>query len=347
MPNLASPAERAHARATQGMEAAMVVRASHRRLLLLVALLALTAWASPLMGATNSSAQDTPTVGVDADPTDNDAASLGTIDSCVSVSRGDTFQVDIFVADIANLSGWEIYFRYDPSLVTIVDRDVQMFLAASPGSEIFDHSDPLPDSSGQYRLGAVDLAIPHSPDSGSGVLMRLTLEAVTSGISPAEIAQIDRDGNGTLELGTLLFDADSHPLPPFDAKGFFAGSIVNATIAVDVPCSAVTPVPTTATPVPATPSPAESPTSQSTPALTPSPSATAQTPSPTTTPVATRTATPTTTATPTATPTINGPDSDGNDPPWVIIALAAGLGGAVVLVAGGTILMRARGGGAG
>jgi len=324
----------------------MVVRASHRRLLLLVALLALTAWASPLIGTTNSSAQDTPTVGVDADPTDNDAISLGTIDSCVSVRKGDTFQVDIFVADIANLSGWEVYFRYDPSLVTIVNRDVRMFLATSPGSDVFDASDPLPDSSGQYRLGAVDLAIPHSPDSGSGVLARLTLEAVASGISPAEIAQIDRDGNGTLELGTLLFDAESHPLPPFDAQGFFAGSIVNAAIAVDNPCSAVTPVPTTATPVPATPPPAESPTPETSPALTPSPTATAEPASPTTTPVATRTATPATTAMSTPTPTVSG-DGDGNSTPWVIIALAAGLVGAVVLVAGGAILVRARRGGAG
>jgi cell division septation protein DedD len=314
--------------------------------LLLVALLALTAWASPLIGTTNSLAQDTPTVGVDADPTDNDAASLGTIDSCVSVSRGDTFQVDIFVADITNLLAWEAHFRYDPSLVTIVDRDVRMFLAASDGSDIYDASDPLPDSSGRYRLGAADFAIPRSPESGSGVLVRLTLEAVASGISPAEIAQVDRDGNGIIDLGTILSDELLTPISPSDSAGFFVGPIVNASIAVDSPCSAVTPVPTTPTPVPATPPPAESPTPQSTPALTSSPSATAQTPSPTTTPVATRTATPTTTATSTATPIINRPNGDGNDPPWVIIALAAGLGGAVVL-AGGAILVRARRGGAG
>ena len=324
----------------------MVVRTSHRRLLLLVALLALTAWASPLIGTTNSSAQDTPTVGVDADPTDNDATSLGAIDSCVSVSKGDTFQVDIFVADIANLLAWEAHFRYDPSLVTIVDRDVRMFLAASDGSDIYDASDPLPDSSGRYRLGAVDLAQPRSPENGSGVLVRLTLEAVASGISPAEIAQVDRDGNGIIDLGTILSDELLTPISPSDPAGFFVGPIVNATIAVDSPCSAVTPVPTTATPVPATPPPAESPTPETSPALTPSPTATAEPASPTTTPVATRTATPATTAMSTPTPTVSG-DGDGNSTPWVIIALAAGLVGAVVLVAGGAILVRARRGGAG
>jgi hypothetical protein len=328
------------------MKTSMDVSASLQRLLLLVGLLALAASASPLIGTTSGSAQDAPSIGLDADPAGNTANSLGPIDSCVSVKKGDTFQVDIYVADVVDLSAWEVLFRYDPTLVKIVDRDTQMFLAVSPGSDVFDASEPLPDGGGLYRLAAVDLAIPHSPDSGSGVLARLTLQAVAGGVSPVEIARIDRDGNGTTDAGPLLTDPAGKPIAPSDAGGFFAGPIANAAIAVDSSCETITPVPSPTTA--ATPPPAESPTPEASPepALTSSPTATTPVPaSPTTTAVVTRTPTPTTTATSTPSPTGNGGDDGG--PPWLIVGLAIGLVGALVLIAGGALLLRARRGRAG
>ena len=320
------------------------VRVSLRRLLFLVGLFALAACAAAIIEATSGAAQDTPSIGLDADPADNAATSLGPIDSCVSVKKGDTFQVDVYVADVVNLLAWEIYFGYDPSVVTIVDRDVKMFLAGNPGSDVFDPSEPLPDGGGLYRLAAIDLAIPHAPDSGSGVLARLTLQAVGSGISPAEIARVDLDGNGTIDAGPLLTDERGNPIAPSDAGGFFAGPAVNGTIAVDSPCAAVTPAPspTAAT----TPPPTESPTPETSPepALTSSPSATVGPASPT---AAARTTTPTITTTSTATPTGGNEDNDDGGPPWVIAYVAAGLVGALALIGGATVFVRGRRGRAG
>jgi len=317
------------------------VRASLPRLLLVLGMLALAAWASHFTRAIDGSAQDLPSIGLDVDPAGNTATSLESIDSCISVSRGNTFQVDVFVADVVDLSAWEILFRYDPAVVKLVDRDVQMFLAASPGSEVFDPSETLPDGGGLYRLAAIDLAIPHSPDSGSGVLGRLTLQAMASGVSPAEIARIDDDGNGTIDAGPLLTDADGTAIAPSDPRGFFAGPIANAAIAVDISCEAITPVPSpTAV---ATPPPAESPT----PAASPGPaltSPTATTPGtalPTNTPAVTRTTTPAPTASSTPTPAVTDGDDDGGLP-WVIALVVAGLVGVLAVGTGATLLMRAR-----
>ena len=305
-----------------------------------VALVALVALMTAILARAEATAQQDLSIGVDADASGNTATTLNTIDSCVSVKNGDTFQVDVFVTDVSDLLAWEIYFRYDPSVVTIVDRDAQMFLAGNPGSEVFDASEPLPDGGGLYRLAAVDLAIPHSPDSGSGVLARLTLEAVARGASPAEIARIDDDGNGTVDAGPLLTDAAGNPIAPSDPAGYFAGPIANATIAVESPCPEATPAPspTAAT----TPSPTESPSPE--PTLTSSPAAGAA--SPTVTPTVARTTTPTIAATSTATP--NGDnDNDDGGPPWVIAFMAVGLVGALALIAGATIFLRARRGRAG
>jgi hypothetical protein len=288
----------------------------------------------------STSAQGTPSIGLDANPAGNTATSLGPIDSCISVKSGDTFQVDIFVADIVGLSAWEVLFRYDPSIVTIADRDVKMFAASNPGSDVFDASEPLPDGGGLYRLAAVDLAIPHAPEDGSGVLARLTLQAAAGGVSPAEIARIDDDGNGTIDVGPLLTDATLNPIPPADAGGFFSGPAINATIAVDSPCPEATPTPS---PTPATtPPPVESPT----PAISPGPG---ETPSPSATetalasPTATspRTTTPTVAVTPTGTPIANGNDDDGGSP-WVIAIVVAGVVGALAVGGGATLFLRAR-----
>jgi hypothetical protein len=318
----------------------MDATASLQRRLLLAGLLAFAACMAFILAAKVGSAQNTLSIGLDVDPTGNTADSLGPIDSCVSVKRGDTFQVDIFVEDVVGLSAWEVLFRYDPSVVTITDRDVKMFLANNPSSDVFDASEPLPDGAGLYRLTAADLAIPHAPEDGSGVLARLTLQAAASGVSPAEIARIDDDGNGTVDVGPLLQDPSLNPIPPADAGGFFAGPIINATISVDSPCPEATPAPSP-TPATATPPPAESPTPAVSPepVVTPSPSATEEeTASPTAT--SARTTTPTIVATSTGTPA--GTENNDDGAPWVIVCVAAGVVGALAVATGAVFFVRGR-----
>lgn len=197
-------------------------------------------------------AQGPTAIGVDADPSGNNATSLSPIQGCVSVSSGQTFHVDIFISDVVDLLGWEAYFVYDPSIVRVVGRDVQMFQAANAGSDVFDTSEPLPEHNGRYRISAVDIAEPPAPDSGSGVLARLTLEAVSPGISPASLPLLDVTGDDKPDLGPTLVDVAGNPIGDADGDRFFDGPIFDASIAVDTPCPPPSPTPA------ASPSPAPS-----------------------------------------------------------------------------------------
>lgn len=231
-------------------------------------------------------AQEAVTIGIDADPTGNEATSLGPIDACVSVDTGDTSQVDVFITDVTDLLAWETYLVYDVSVVNVVSRDVMMFQAANAGSEVFDVSEGLPDIDGQYGVAAVDLAMPPAPDSGSGVLARLTLRAVGPGVSLLSLSPIDVNDDGKVDLGPTLTDAEGEQISDRDADGFYDGPISNAQIAVDTVCPSGTPTPASASPTPAetaTPAgetPAVSPTPE-TPAATETATGTAGPASPT------------------------------------------------------------------
>jgi len=280
-----------------------------------------------VLGDGETAAQGPVTMGLDADPTGNTAASLGPIDSCVSVSTGDEFEVDLFITDVTDLVAWEAYFEYDMTVVNIVSRDVMLFLAKEPGSRVFDLSETLPDIDGRYRMSVVDLAESSVPESGSGVLGRLTLKAVGSGVSPANIFLLDIDSDGKMDAGPFLTNAAGEPIGDVDGNGVFDGSISHAQIAVDTACSAAT----------ASPTPVASPP--------PTPSVPA-TPEATVTAIRTETATP-----PSASPTAAGPGDEGSasnsGPPWLIVAVAGGVAGLAVLAAGGTALFYVRRGSSG
>jgi hypothetical protein len=225
-------------------------------------MVALTAWAGGELARGEDVAEDTVSIGVDADPTGNTATSLGPIDSCVSLSTGDTIQVDLFVTDVTDLLAWETYFVYDMSVINIVSRDGMMFQAANSGSNVFDVSEGLPDIDGQYGVAAVDIAEPPAPDSGSGVLARLTLKAVGAGVSPANLSPIDVNGDGTIELGPWLKDLEGELMSDLDGDGYFDGPIANAQIAVDTACPESTPATPTAHAASPRPTPTISPTAE-------------------------------------------------------------------------------------
>ena len=298
-----------------------------------VAVVALVALAAVSLTNGEGSAQEGVAVGVDADPDGNTATSLGAIDQCVAVATGDTFQVDVFIADVADLLAWEAYFSFDGSIVNVTDRDVELFQAANADSDVFDASESLPSSGGLYRLGAIDFGQPPSPDSGSGVLARLTLEAVGAGISPAILITLDANNDGRPDLGARLKDPQETPIGDGNGDEIFDGTIFNAQIAVgrDCPPGAAATV---------LPSPTASPTGGSE-TTTPSPTGTG-------TPPGTTPASPgpgeTATAPPSPTPTPSSSDGDGgsnwNSPAFVAAYVAAGA--VAVLAVGGLALLGAR-----
>ena len=200
----------------------MVTRMKLLAVTLAVCLLAaaLGGW---ILGGGQEATQASPgvTIGVDADPTGNTATSLGSIQASRTVACGDTFEVDLFIQDVADLLAWSVGLKYDPSVVRITGQDVQMFQAANGGSDVRDRS--LGDRAlaggrgGYYDVAAADVAEPAAPDSGSGVLARLTVAAVGAGESSAG-----------------LQDPTLWGFPP--PTSISVGSMSGAEVTVDGPC---------------------------------------------------------------------------------------------------------------
>jgi hypothetical protein len=205
---------------------------------LAAALLAALSVALIAFGAGTAHSQETDTgVAIDADSTGNAADSLGERDACVSVATGDTFDVDITVTDVVDLIAWEATFTYDPAVVTITARDVELFQAADGVSTVFDVSQSTPDGDGSWGTGAADTADPLAPDNGSGVLARITLEAVAAGTSELSLPEIDLNDDTVIDRGPNLRDVDGNAIGDEDDDGFFDGAVSDAQVVVDGPCT--------------------------------------------------------------------------------------------------------------
>lgn len=254
------------------------------------------------------------TVGIDVEPSGNSAASLGDIDACVSVATGQTFDADIFVTDVPELAGWQAIFYYDGAVVNIADTDVELFLATNAESDLVNLSaDPLPDKDSAYIFAVVDLG-DHKGEAGSGVLARLTLEAVGAGSSGLALSELS------------LVDVQGQAMGDADGDQVFDGSISGAQVWVDQPCPSA-PLPTLVPPRPTI-----------TPPTVASPTATPATPGPG--PATVQPASPTA-ATPTMQPTTDAVSDEGGDEafPWAVVA-GATAGSVLAALALGFVLWR-------
>lgn len=203
-----------------------------------LAILTALALALAFILASHVRAQQGPSFAIDAGPDGNDATTVGDIEDCVEVSSGDQFQVDIVVEDIEDLLAWEMYLDYDPDVVIVVNQDVKLFQAANEGSSILDLSDNIPDESGFHAVRAVDSADPQATDSGSGVLARVTFEAVGAGNSDISFGDRDINSDGAIDRATLLRDSNAEPMGDEDGDSFFDGDMTGAQVAVDEDCPA-------------------------------------------------------------------------------------------------------------
>lgn len=210
--------------------------------LLFVSAAGLLAAASLLMSTPASGpspaalAQGTPSLAIDVDPTGNSATVLGTRQVCIEADTGDRFDVDVTAENVEQLSAWEMYLGYDNAVVNVVDRDVQLFTASSPSANAFDISASVPhDEDTPFRIGAANIADPPEGVSGSGVLARLTLEAVGAGVTDLDVGI--QPSNIGKPVGPTLTDVDSNQIADSDGDSFFDGPILSGIVAVDESCA--------------------------------------------------------------------------------------------------------------
>lgn len=183
---------------------------------------------------------DAPTAA--AQPSRQPATTLS-VPSCTEVNAGDIFTMPIRVDGVQNLLAWEAYLTYDRDILRVEARDVRIFLTIASGSNVLDISDPVPNSSGIYRMAAADLAVPTAPESGSGVLATVTIIAIQNGVSAVSLEPIDFNGDGTPDLGPTLTNTDGEQIGDENGDGIFdADNTFSGQIAAGQPC--VTPAPT-------------------------------------------------------------------------------------------------------
>jgi len=216
----------------------------------LAAAVALLAPWAPGHGPDTARANHLITVGLDLDPSAapaNTATSLGSIQNCRDVTAGGSFNFDVYITNVGtevgslSLLAFSIPVQYSSAVIKITAVDVLQFLNAGVGSSVVNASDPLllPDTDGLYETGAADTG--SNNDAGSGVLARVTGQAVANGVSALSIPKIDLNGDTVLDRGPLLRgqqDPDtivSIGDTTIPADGFFDGALTGGTIAVGQP----------------------------------------------------------------------------------------------------------------
>ena len=153
----------------------------------------------------------------------NSATSVGPIQSCLSVDRGDTFDVDVTVTDVQELAGFQVRLNFDPQVVQIRGRQAN-FLLGEGGLEAGDINFPV--TSGSWYYGYTNLPA----QSGPGVLVRITLKALASGstklslpLGPLDTALIDSGlsyigvvgvTEGTVRVGSECTPAETPTVLP-------------------------------------------------------------------------------------------------------------------------------------
>ncbi|MCH7483590.1 MAG: hypothetical protein IIA90_00400 [Chloroflexi bacterium] len=204
---------------------------------ILVSLALVTAAGVLMFGLETVASQELPALRIDPNPAANEATHVERIENCFSAKTGDVFDVDLVIQGVEELLAWEIYIDYDPSLLEIVGRRVDLFQDANEGSDVFDVSDEVPGTQSPFRLAAADVSDPPTPDSGSGVLGRMTFRAKAPGLTTIAFSSIDIDGDGVIDRAPFLRNVAGDPIADLDGDTFFDGEATGAQIAVDEPCA--------------------------------------------------------------------------------------------------------------
>jgi hypothetical protein len=168
-------------------------------------------------------------VAIDTDIAGNTATSFGDIDTCTRIEPGASLEVDVIVDAIPEdrpLTAIQFELFYDPAIVHATAIDYEMLIAANAFQAFVFLTNPLPDSDGFFLVGYNDADV--NPESGPGVLTRITLTAVGTGVSNLSLVAID------------LRDDHNESMPPTTSGA--------ANVAVGQACPSEEPTPITTPP---------------------------------------------------------------------------------------------------
>jgi hypothetical protein len=209
-------------------------------------------------------------ISVDVDPSGNTASSLATIDTCRSVAKDSTFDVDVVIQQANDVAGFQLVLLYDPSILEIIAVKTDLFLGRGGimigdiPYLIIDESEAVTDvpieeaeADGRFVLAYANA----QGANGEGALARLRFRASGTGTSTLELTDVLAASSAGVDLvpdgvqGAQL--AVDEPCP--DAAATPAVSPTPSPTAAPPPEASVTPTPPASPAPPATAAPASSP----------------------------------------------------------------------------------------
>ena len=133
-------------------------------------------------------------VAIDVDPTGNTATSLGPVDTCVAVEAGSPFTIDVIANSIppyqplagGGLIGFQYDLNYGSLHVTAADN---LQLIAANGVLPLEFTEEMPDNGGTLIVAFADLGT-SEPESGAGIITRITLQAVSQGTTDLTLTDL-------------------------------------------------------------------------------------------------------------------------------------------------------------
>ncbi len=147
-------------------------------------------------------------VAVDTDTSGNTATSLGTIQACSSLAFGATLDIDVAIDSVPSVdtvtksggvAGFAFNLTFNPSVLKVTAVNDSFLIEAAGGVLRFEmidanvyggtNADPLPATTGNLRVDFANLG--PNPTSGAGVLSRISLQAVGSGISVLTLSNVE------------------------------------------------------------------------------------------------------------------------------------------------------------
>jgi hypothetical protein len=185
---------------------------------------------SPARGQTG------PQMGIDTDVEGNTATELGTVQDCATLDVDGTRTVDVFIRDVEDLLAWEGIVLYDKTVIEITAADVNLFMGANAGSSVQSVVGQLPDTDGLFQVGAFDASDPPTPDTGSGVLARITVRGIAEGSTDLVFSKRDVDGDTTPDDGIVIRDVDTNFVGDTNGDSFFDGPVSSGLLAVGLTC---------------------------------------------------------------------------------------------------------------